>query len=154
MVNNQYAHWEMYAIGGSANPTINSEGNKFLAPDDDNAKEVTKRLDAGPDEWTQWNWRSAGDLMLNGAFFVASGAESTDSYALASSLGAKPVALVETITEEAGVLQGGTQSSNGNNHMSVSAAPISILSVSHYHRIIYFLMCAVWLVLKALDILR
>jgi pectate lyase len=43
VVNNHYAHWEMYAIGGSANPTINSEGNRFIAPDDANAKEVTKR---------------------------------------------------------------------------------------------------------------
>ncbi|KAE8689367.1 hypothetical protein F3Y22_tig00110940pilonHSYRG00456 [Hibiscus syriacus] len=34
VVNNDYTHWEMYAIGGSANPTINSQGNRFLAPDD------------------------------------------------------------------------------------------------------------------------
>lgn len=30
----------MYAIGGSQNPTILSEGNRFTAPDDDNSKEV------------------------------------------------------------------------------------------------------------------
>jgi hypothetical protein len=30
----------MYAIGGSANPTINSEGNQFNAPNGDNMKEV------------------------------------------------------------------------------------------------------------------
>lgn len=30
----------MYAIGGSANPTINSQGNRYTAPPDDNAKEV------------------------------------------------------------------------------------------------------------------
>jgi len=156
VVNNQYAYWEMYAIGGSASPTINSEGNRFLAPDDANAKEVTKRLDAGTDEWSQWNWRSAGDIMLNGAFFVPSGTGADDSYALASSVGAKPADLVETITGEAGALQGGSQrsSGNGNNHMSVSAAPISILSASHSHRIIYFFMCAVGLVLTALDVLR
>jgi pectate lyase len=145
----------MYAIGGSANPTINSEGNRFIAPDDANAKEVTKRLYAADEEWNQWNWRSAGDLMLNGAYFVPSGAGAADNYALASSLGAKSAFLVGTITGEAGVLQGRTQSSgNGNNHMSVSAAPISILSASHSHRIIYFFICAVCLALTALDVLR
>jgi len=30
----------MYAVGGSASPTIYSEGNRFLAPDDSNKKEV------------------------------------------------------------------------------------------------------------------
>lgn len=40
VVNNDYTHWEMYAIGGSAAPTINSQGNRFLAPDDPNNKEV------------------------------------------------------------------------------------------------------------------
>lgn len=40
MVNNDYTHWEMYAIGGSAAPTINSQGNRFVAPDDRFNKEV------------------------------------------------------------------------------------------------------------------
>lgn len=40
VVNNDYTHWEMYAIGGSANPTINSQGNRYLAPANPNAKEV------------------------------------------------------------------------------------------------------------------
>lgn len=44
--------------------------------------------------------------MLNGAYFVPSGAGAADNYVLASSLGAKPAILVETITGEAGVLQG------------------------------------------------
>lgn len=30
----------MYAIGGSQNPTILSEGNRFMAADDNNSKEV------------------------------------------------------------------------------------------------------------------
>lgn len=30
----------MYAIGGSANPTINSQGNIFIASDEDTTKEV------------------------------------------------------------------------------------------------------------------
>lgn len=40
MVNNDYTHWEMYAIGGSAAPTINSQGNRYLAPTNAFAKEV------------------------------------------------------------------------------------------------------------------
>jgi pectate lyase len=40
VVNNDYTHWEMYAIGGSANPTINSQGNRYLAPANAFAKEV------------------------------------------------------------------------------------------------------------------
>ena len=32
----------MYAIGGSANPTINSKGNRYLAPANPFAKEVYK----------------------------------------------------------------------------------------------------------------
>ena len=42
MVNNDYTHWEMYAIGGSADPTINSQGNRYLAPANIFAKEVNQ----------------------------------------------------------------------------------------------------------------
>lgn len=41
VVNNDFTQWEMYAIGGSANPTINSQGNRYTAPSDENAKEVS-----------------------------------------------------------------------------------------------------------------
>lgn len=44
VVNNDYTHWEMYAIGGSADPTINSQGNRFLAPNDRFSKEVRPHL--------------------------------------------------------------------------------------------------------------
>jgi len=40
VVNNFYEGWGMYAIGGSANPVINSEGNRFIAPNSGNMKEV------------------------------------------------------------------------------------------------------------------
>ncbi|KAM1122375.1 hypothetical protein ACFX2I_003937 [Malus domestica] len=102
VVNNDYTHWEMYAIGGSAEPTINSQGNRYLAPNNAFAKEVTHRVD--PNDWTHWNWRSEGDLMLNGAYFIASGTGSGASYARASSLGAKSSSLVGSITASAGVL--------------------------------------------------
>ncbi|KAI4342510.1 hypothetical protein MLD38_027132 [Melastoma candidum] len=104
VVNNDYTHWEMYVIGGSANPTINSQGNRFLAPNDRFNKEVTKHEDAPESEWKNWNWRSEGDLMMNGAFFTPSGAGASSSYARASSLGARPSSLVGTITSTAGSL--------------------------------------------------
>jgi pectate lyase len=40
VVNNDYTHWEMYAIGGSQHPTIISQGNRFVAPPDPACKEV------------------------------------------------------------------------------------------------------------------
>ena len=40
IVNNDYTHWEMYAIGGSQGPTLLSQGNRFIASDNRNAKEV------------------------------------------------------------------------------------------------------------------
>lgn len=105
VVNNDYTHWEMYAIGGSANPTINSQGNRYLAPFNPFAKEVTKRVDTDAGQWEGWNWRSEGDLLLNGAYFTPSGAGASASYARASSLGAKSSSsMVGTITSGAGVL--------------------------------------------------
>ncbi|XP_028796879.1 probable pectate lyase 5 [Neltuma alba] len=105
VVNNDYTHWRMYAIGGSADPTINSQGNRFLAPNDGTFKEVTKREDSPESVWKKWNWRSSGDQMLNGAFFTPSGKGSSSSYARASSLSAKPSSLVSSITAAAGALQ-------------------------------------------------
>lgn len=40
VVNNDYTHWLMYAIGGSQHPTIISQGNRFIAPLDPDCKEV------------------------------------------------------------------------------------------------------------------
>ncbi|KAL7149006.1 hypothetical protein ABFS83_05G011100 [Erythranthe nasuta] len=73
VVNNDYQHWELYAIGGSAHPTIISQGNRFRAADYQYTKEVTKRDYATKDEWMKWQWRSEGDLFMNGAFFTESG---------------------------------------------------------------------------------
>ncbi|KAI5604639.1 hypothetical protein POPTR_001G339500v4 [Populus trichocarpa] len=104
VVNNDYTHWEMYAIGGSASPTINSQGNRFLAPNRRFNKEVTKHEDAPESEWRHWNWRSEGDLMLNGAYFRQSGAGASSSYARAYSLSARPSSLVGSMTLTSGVL--------------------------------------------------
>ncbi|KAK7280934.1 hypothetical protein RIF29_08510 [Crotalaria pallida] len=104
VVNNDYTWWGSYAIGGSAAPTIISEGNRFFAPDNKTFKEVTKREHTPQRIWKNWNWRSSGDLMLNGAFFTPSGAGASSSYARASSLAAKPSYLISSITASAGSL--------------------------------------------------
>uniref|UniRef100_A0A0D9XKB0 Pectate lyase n=1 Tax=Leersia perrieri TaxID=77586 RepID=A0A0D9XKB0_9ORYZ len=106
IVNNDYTAWEMYAIGGSANPTINSQGNRYIAPADPNAKEVTKRVDTEEGRWSGWNWRTEGDMMVNGAFFVPSGEGLEDIYDKASSTDPKSSALVDQLTAGAGVLGG------------------------------------------------
>ncbi|CDY66593.1 BnaCnng51570D [Brassica napus] len=74
VVNNDYTHWELYAIGGSQGPTILSHGNRFIAPPHlPYYKEVTKRDYALEDEWKHWTWRSEKDIFMNGAFFRQSG---------------------------------------------------------------------------------
>ncbi|CAI9300788.1 unnamed protein product [Lactuca saligna] len=79
------------------------QGNRYLAPVNPNAKEVTHRvMTAG--RWRHWNWRSEGDLMLNGAFFVPSGKGAGASYARASSLSAKPSSVVASLTSGSGAL--------------------------------------------------
>lgn len=66
--------------------------------------QVTKRVQTPTEHWKGWNWRSEGDLLLNGAYFTPSGADATASYARASSLGAQSASMVGTITAGAGVL--------------------------------------------------
>ncbi|KZV26028.1 putative pectate lyase 12, partial [Dorcoceras hygrometricum] len=105
VVNNDFTKWEMYAIGGSANPTINSQGNRYIASFDDNAKEVTKRLDTSDEDWRHWNWRSEGDIMVNGAFFVASGQDVGVKYEKAYSVEPKSAADIDLLTLNAGVLR-------------------------------------------------
>ncbi|CAA2960209.1 Pectate lyase [Olea europaea subsp. europaea] len=106
VVNNDFAKWEMYAIGGSANPTINSQGNRYIAPADPNSKEVTKRVDTDEGEWGGWNWRSDGDIMVNGAFFVPSGEGLSTQYAKASSVAPRSAGLIDLLTMNAGVIGG------------------------------------------------
>ncbi|KAL9689531.1 hypothetical protein QQ045_009917 [Rhodiola kirilowii] len=93
----------MYAIGGSANPTINSQGNTFAAPENIHAKEVTKRIVTN-NQWKHWNWRSEGDLLVNGAYFTPSGVGAGAGYARASSLSAKSSSMIDSITSSAGAL--------------------------------------------------
>lgn len=67
--------------------------------------QITKHFDSSDGEWKNWNWRSEGDLMLNGAYFTPSGAgASSSTYAKASSMAARPPMLVASMTAGAGVL--------------------------------------------------
>ncbi|GLJ28734.1 hypothetical protein SUGI_0566280, partial [Cryptomeria japonica] len=43
VANNNYEPWVIYTIGGSASPIIRSEGNRFVAPNEECKKEVTWR---------------------------------------------------------------------------------------------------------------
>ncbi|KAH9560295.1 hypothetical protein CY35_06G098500 [Sphagnum magellanicum] len=110
VVNNYYYSWGIYAVGGSENPTINSEGNYYIAPSSENFKEVTKRIkddgSSGVGGWESWNWRSAGDIFINGAFFTPSGVNSKNAnfYAKATSFSARPASMVGAMTNDAGPL--------------------------------------------------
>lgn len=57
-------------------------------------------------EWANWNWRTEGDLMENGAFFVASGEGMSSMYSKASSVDPKAASLVDQLTRNAGVFGG------------------------------------------------
>ncbi|KAJ3690035.1 hypothetical protein LUZ61_019199 [Rhynchospora tenuis] len=115
IVNNDYTEWQMYAIGGSASPTINSQGNRYIAPTDPNAKEVTKRVDTAEGTWGGWNWRTEGDMMVNGAFFVPSGEGLEAKYAKASSTDPKSAAMIDQLTGNAGVF-GDPRNGDGNSY--------------------------------------
>ncbi|MQM01532.1 hypothetical protein Taro_034294 [Colocasia esculenta] len=103
VVNNRYEHWEMYAIGGSANPTILSQGNYFDPPSNPFLKQVTKReTDLA---WQKWKWRSANDHFLDGAFFVQSGWGSVaPRYTPAQAFTAAQGSMVPFLTADAGPL--------------------------------------------------
>ncbi|MBA0760615.1 hypothetical protein Gotri_023346 [Gossypium trilobum] len=112
VVNNDFTQWEMYAIGGSGNPTINSQGNRYTAPTNPNAKQVTKRVDTDEGDWKGWNWRSEGDVMVNGAFFVASGEGVEFKYEKAYSVEPKSAVLIDQLTMHSGVLGVGGRDNN------------------------------------------
>lgn len=67
---------------------------------------MTKRDYAEESEWRNWEWRSEGDIMLNGAFFVESG---TPTYASkitsrTDMITAKPGSYVSRLTRFTGPL--------------------------------------------------
>ncbi|KAL6606222.1 hypothetical protein ACP70R_041875 [Stipagrostis hirtigluma subsp. patula] len=104
VVNNDYTHWRMYAIGGSQNPTIISQGNRFVAPDDGNAKEVTKREYVTEEQSKDWVWTSQDDLFLNGAYFTPSGGRNERRNDAADLIKARSGQYVASLTQFAGAL--------------------------------------------------
>ncbi|CAL9182075.1 unnamed protein product [Musa hybrid cultivar] len=104
VVNNDYTHWLMYAVGGSQHPTIISQGNRYIAPHSLAAKEVTKRDYAPQAVWKDWTWRSEGDLMQNGAFFVESGPPNRMKFNTKDLIKAKPGSFVTRLTRFSGAL--------------------------------------------------
>lgn len=57
-------------------------------------------------KWRDWNWRSEGDILVNGAFFIASGESVEVLYEKAYSVEPKSAALIDQLTMNAGVLGG------------------------------------------------
>ncbi|XP_054809221.1 pectate lyase-like [Prosopis cineraria] len=103
VVNNDYTHWEMYAIGGSQHPTIISEGNRFIAPNNMFAKEVCKREYSPQEVWKNWQWRSINDLLMNGATFAESGTQLP--VGTRDMLKGKPGSYVSRLTRFSGMLK-------------------------------------------------
>ncbi|CAA0835891.1 Putative pectate lyase 2 [Striga hermonthica] len=104
VANNRYDTWGMYAIGGSAYPTIFSEGNYFMAPYSPYIKQVTKRENK-KNGWTNWKWRSYRDRFMNGAYFVPSGYGSiAPSYTRAQFFKVADGSMVPALTSDAGPL--------------------------------------------------
>ena len=105
VVNNDYTHWLMYAIGGSMNPTIISQGNRFIAALNAATKEVTKREYTEEAEWKNWLWKSEGDLFMNGAYFVESGSPANLHADKLDMIPFKPGTYVTKMTKFAGALE-------------------------------------------------
>nr|POE95026.1 putative pectate lyase 2 [Quercus suber] len=104
VANNKYEEWRMYAIGGSSNPTIFSEGNYFAASNLRFSKQVTKR--EASNGWKNWKWRSSKDVFLNGAYFVQSGWGNCDPYySQAQSFVVANGLMVPALTSTAGPLK-------------------------------------------------
>ncbi|PPR99415.1 hypothetical protein GOBAR_AA21252 [Gossypium barbadense] len=105
VVNNDYTHWLMYAIGGSRNPTIISQGNRYTASSTLASREVTKRVYAPPEVWKKWNWISEGDHFENGAFFVSSGdPKASKKYGIDKMMPFNPGEMAPKLTQYAGTL--------------------------------------------------
>uniref|UniRef100_M4C9Y2 Pectate lyase n=1 Tax=Brassica campestris TaxID=3711 RepID=M4C9Y2_BRACM len=106
VVNNDYTHWELYAIGGSQSPTILSHGNRFIAPPHlQHYREVTKRDYAPESEWKNWNWRSDKDIFMNNAYFRQSGnPKFMCSHSRQQMIKPKHGSAVSTLTKYAGAL--------------------------------------------------
>ncbi|EAZ01460.1 hypothetical protein OsI_23496 [Oryza sativa Indica Group] len=92
----------MYAIGGSKNPTIISQGNRYIAPPNLAAKRITKQLGATEEEWKNWVWHSEEDLFMEGAYFTTSGGPIQKQFSNKDLIKPKPGSYVTRLTRFAG----------------------------------------------------
>ncbi|MBA0727532.1 hypothetical protein Golax_025426 [Gossypium laxum] len=105
VVNNDYTHWFMYAIGGSSHPTIISQGNRYIASSIYVTKQVTSRGYLSPEQWKKWNWVSQGDHFVNGAYFTTSGDPNPSNlFDAEKMMPFQPGRLVPKLTRYAGTL--------------------------------------------------
>ena len=61
-------------------------------------------MDAKDEDWARWNWRTEGDIMVNGAYFVPSGDGLGAQFAMASSVEPKSAGFIDQLTMNAGAL--------------------------------------------------
>lgn len=61
-------------------------------------------MDTDEGGWKGWNWRSEGDVMVNGAYFVASGEGVEFKYEKAYSVEPKSAVLIDLLTMHSGAL--------------------------------------------------
>eukprot|EP00897_Mesotaenium_endlicherianum_P002529 jgi/Mesen1/2303/ME000155S01391 len=95
VLNNYYpVGWGIYAIGGSSDVTIRSEGNFFVAPEDPTKKSLTKLIEGS------WSVVSVDDHLENGAVFPTTGTGFSPDYAYT------PVGVLDvpTVTARAGAI--------------------------------------------------
>ncbi|GLJ28726.1 hypothetical protein SUGI_0566130 [Cryptomeria japonica] len=102
VVNNYYEPWGIYAIGGTSNPTILSQANVFVAPDDYTKKQVTQHKD---NSYSSSVWRSKRDLFLKGAYFEQSGeGKKIPMYRRGERFRVEKAKFVPVLTKDAGAL--------------------------------------------------
>ncbi|XP_057822962.1 pectate lyase 1 [Cryptomeria japonica] len=104
VANNFYNPWGIYAIGGSSDPTILSEGNVFVGPNDYTKKQVTEHKGC---DGSLCVWRSLNDEFLQGAYFEQSGLDKPlpmPMYKLHESFRVLKTRIVPLVTKEAGAL--------------------------------------------------
>ncbi|KAH9291811.1 hypothetical protein KI387_043000 [Taxus chinensis] len=107
VANNNYDPWTIYAIGGSLHPTIISDGNRFIAPDESYKKMVTNRVGCETSSaCAGWVWRSVRDLFFNGAYFSQSGSsvKTGNDYKTKQIFKVESGSAVPVLTRNAGVL--------------------------------------------------
>lgn len=88
--------------------------------------QVTKRVNTDENVWSEWNWRTEGDVLVNGAFFVPSGASRSVQYAKATSVEPRSAYFVNQLTMGAGVL-------GGPRYVKIISTPICAQIHTHTH---------------------